>query len=36
MIVGSENAGKVTEGKFPCAVSRKCVNSNSTLYQFCK
>ena len=33
----SENVGKVTrEGKFPSAVCRKGVGSNSILCQFCK
>ena len=32
-----ENVGKVTgEGKFPCAVCRKCVPVNSILCQFCR
>ena len=36
-MINSENAGKVTvEGKFPCAVCRKGVGSNSSLCQFCR
>ena len=37
MKLSIENAGKVTiEGKFPCAVCRKGIGSNSILCQFCK
>ena len=37
MTISSENAGKVAmEGKFPCAVCKKCVGINSNLCQFCK
>lgn len=35
-IISSENSVKDTvEGKFPCAVCRKGVHSNSILCQFC-
>ena len=35
MMIGSENAGKVTfEKNFPCAVCRKGVGSNFILFQF--
>ena len=34
MIINFENVGKITEkGKFPCAVCRKGVGSNSILCQ---
>ena len=37
MIISSENAGKVTtQGKFPCAVCRKGLGSNSILSTFCR
>ena len=37
MKLSIENAGKVTiEGKFPCAVCRKGIGSNSILSQFCR
>ena len=36
-MISSENTGKVTiEGKFPCAVCRKGVGSNSIPCQFCR
>lgn len=35
MVISSENAVTVSvEGKFPIAVCRQCVGSNSILYQF--
>ena len=35
MVISSENAGKVTvEGKFPCAVCRNSVSSNSISASF--
>ena len=37
MSIGSESAGKITvEGKCPCVVYRKGVDSNSIYWQFCK
>ena len=37
MLISSENAAKVTgEGKFPCAVCKNRVGSNSILCQFCR
>ena len=36
-MISSENAGKVTkEGKFPCAVCRKGVDSSFIPCQFCR
>ena len=37
MVISSENAVTVSvEGKFPIAVCRQCVGSNSILFQFCR
>ena len=37
MMTSSENTGMVTTvGKFPCAVCRKSVDSNSIIFRFCR
>ena len=37
MMISNEKAGKVRkEGNITCAICRKGVDSNFTLYQFCK
>ena len=35
-MISSENGQKVAENKFPCAISRKGVGSNSILWPFCR
>ena len=37
MMISSKNAGKVTiKDKFPCALCRKSIASNSIFSQFCR